>query len=320
MNLLTTSAWEWQSLLESGTITSQALVTLSLAHIAAHNHSGLHLNALISIAPRDLLLHRAAALDAERATGHLRSPLHGLPIILKDVFPTDFTSSGLPTTAGAIPLASARGTRTCLLARRLLDAGCVLLGTANLTEFCGLKTAGMPIGWSALGGQTQSPFVFGGLQAEKGGAVVGHSSAAGSSSGSAVAVAAGFAPLAIGTETTGSLVIPANRAGVFALKVSKADAPTEGAFALSRSYDSLGGLARCARDLRALTEVVLGRELQGVTAGAEGEGRRFEGLRVGFVDMRKWQFPDWICVVSPEMRDQLVRFIRRLFYSRSVAC
>ena len=110
--------------------------------------------------------------------------------------------------------------------QHLINSGLIILGTANLTEFCGLKYAGMAAGWSPMGGQTQSPYIFGGL--ETGEKLIGHSSAGGSSSGAAAAVAAGFAPLSVGTECCGSLVTPANRAGLYALKCGLDQVDMEG--------------------------------------------------------------------------------------------
>jgi amidase len=98
-----------------------------------------------------------------------------------------------------------------VIAQRLIDAGMIIIGKRNLTQLCGLKTQPMPLGYSPTGGQTQSPYIAGGLVSD---GVMSNSSPLGSSAGSAVSVSAGFAPLAIGTETMGSLVAPAIRAGL----------------------------------------------------------------------------------------------------------
>ena len=114
------------------------------------------------------------------------------------------------------------------------------MGKANLTEFCGLKNPSMPPGWSAVGGQCQSPYVARHIAKKK-----LHwelSAPGGSSTGSAVSVAAGFSALAVGTDTIGSLITPANRAGLYALKPTVGEIPMDGIFTLSRTFDSAGGM------------------------------------------------------------------------------
>jgi amidase len=116
----------------------------------------------------------------------------------------------------------------------------IIIGKANLTEFCGLKNPSMPPGWSAVGGQCQSPYVSRHIAKRK-----LHwelSAPGGSSTGSAVAVASGFSTLAIGTDTIGSLITPANRAALYALKPTVGQVPMDGIFNLSKTFDSVGGM------------------------------------------------------------------------------
>lgn len=116
----------------------------------------------------------------------------------------------------------------------------IIIGKANLTEFCGLKNPSMPPGWSAVGGQCQSPYVSRHIAKRK-----LHwelSAPGGSSTGSAVAVASGFSTLAIGTDTIGSLITPANRAGLYALKPTVGEVPMDGIFNLSKTFDAVGGM------------------------------------------------------------------------------
>jgi amidase len=116
----------------------------------------------------------------------------------------------------------------------------IIMGKANLTEFCGLKNPSMPPGWSAVGGQCQSPYVARHIAKKK-----LHwelSAPGGSSTGSAVAVAAGFSTLAVGCDTIGSLITPANRAALYALKPTVGEVPMNGIFTLSKSFDSVGGM------------------------------------------------------------------------------
>lgn len=119
----------------------------------------------------------------------------------------------------------------------------IVIGKANLTEFCGLKNPSMPPGWSAVGGQCQSPYVSRHIAKRK-----LHwelSAPGGSSTGSAVAVSSGFSTLAVGTDTIGSLITPANRAALYALKPTVGQVPMDGIFNLSKTFDSVGGMV-CA--------------------------------------------------------------------------
>lgn len=295
LDVLTLTATDAQELLRTGRITSVRLVEAYLVQIEKHNHAGLHLNGLISVAPKDLLLENARCLDDERRSGHPRSALHGIPFVCKDVFVTH-PSLGLPTTAGAPCFASARAKRTAPLIQHLLDEGMILLGKANLTEFCGLKMKGLTPGWSPMGGQTQSPYIFDGLEeAEK---LIGHSSPGGSSSGSASSVAAGFAPLSIGTECCGSLITPANRAGLYALKCSLGAVDADGCFGYTDCLDCIGAMAKSVDDLAVFTAALMQRPFD--TSGG------FRSLSVAFTDVREWRLPEEICGWPGDTREQMV--------------
>lgn len=135
---------------------------------------------------------------------------------------------------GCIPKKSAT------IVERLVKRGMIIIGKSNLTEFCGLKNPSMPPGWSAVGGQCQSPYVSRHIAKRK-----LHwelSAPGGSSTGSAVAVASGFSTLAIGTDTIGSLITPANRAALYALKPTAGQIPMDGIFNLSKTFDAVGGM------------------------------------------------------------------------------
>jgi amidase len=297
VDLLTLTATECQQLLTARSITSVELIETFLEQIEKHNHDGLHLNALISVAPRDKLIKTAQTLDDERRASKLRGPLHGVPIVIKDLFVTK--DLGLPTTAGAPCFATAKAKRTAPLIKHLIASGLIILGTANLTEFCGLKYKGITPGWSPMGGQTQSPYIFGGLEPDE--KMLGHSSIGGSSSGPAAAVAAGFAPLSVGTECCGSLITPANRAGLYGLKCGLDTVNTEGVFHYTDCIDFVGALSKSAQDLSLLTAALMQKaepfELNG----------GFKGLRVGFCDVEEWRLPDEICEWPGDTRKQMVR-------------
>ncbi|KAI0153300.1 amidase signature domain-containing protein [Xylariaceae sp. FL1272] len=278
-----TTGTEAQQLLQSHELTSVQLVEQCLAQIEQHEA---HLNALISVAPRHLLISAAEALDMERVEGRVRGPLHGIPIILKDNFITS-SELGMTTTAGCWALASAKSSRNSAMAQTLLDGGMIILAKANMTEFAGMKVMSkMMPGWSAYGGQTFSAYV---PNIEPNETLLGHSAPGGSSTGSAVGVAAGYAPLAIGAETVGSIVTPASRAALYAIKPTVGIVDTTGAYCLTDFYDSAGPMAKSTRDLIPVCELLLNRKIT-----VEGE-LDMDDLKVGFLDPRKWTLTEEIC-------------------------
>ncbi|KAI7372540.1 amidase signature enzyme, partial [Hortaea werneckii] len=287
-DVLQLTAFEAGRLLDEKRTTSVELVEAYLAQINAHNHSGLKLNALISVAPADLLLAVARKLDHERSSGRRRSSLHGIPFVCKDVFVTH-PSLGVPTTAGAPCFQTAAAKRTSPVIEHLLAIGMILIGKANMTEFCGLKTPDHTAGWSPTGGQTQSPFVFGGLEEDE--KAIGHSSPGGSSSGSASAVAAGFVPLSIGTEVCNSIVTPASRAGLYALKCSNGAINGDGCFGFSKHLDCVGGMGKSVEDLAVLTSVLMKGE-----SPFDLGTRRCDGFRVAFTELEGWIWPESACL------------------------
>lgn len=174
---------------------------------------------------------------------------------------------------------------------RLTRRGMIVIGKANLTEFCGLKNPSMPPGWSAVGGQCQSPYVARHIAKKK-----LHwelSAPGGSSTGSAVSVASGFSTLAVGTDTIGSLITPANRAALYALKPTVGGVPMDGIFALSKSFDSAGGMAKSAKDLVALMDAMMLPTSK--EAGTRVPNTCFRvkqdwgNLRIGFTEPTIWQ-------------------------------
>ncbi|PWY96124.1 amidase [Aspergillus sclerotioniger CBS 115572] len=271
----TATATHLTHLLQSNTLTSVDIVNAYLAQITKHNHSGLGLRALISV-NLETALSQAADRDKERAQGYIRGPLHGIPIIVKDAIITA-KSLGLPTTAGAVAFKDTYGKQNAAVIDHLLDQGLIILGKASMTEFCGLKAFCMTAGWSAVNGMTQSAYIQGGFRSDD--LFIGRSGPGGSSSGSGVGVSAGFAPLSIGTETSGSICMPANRAGLYSLVATRGSVSMEGVFSLSSGFDRLGGMAKCPEDLALLMRVLNG------TRGEEG---MWGDVRVGFVDPVVW--------------------------------
>ncbi|KAF2002411.1 amidase signature enzyme [Amniculicola lignicola CBS 123094] len=288
---LAVSAFELSEMLNAGAITSVEIVEAYLYQIDQHNRRGRQLRALISVAPKHELLRIARRLDEERARGKRRGPLHGIPIVLKDNIMTD-VNLGMDTTVGSYAFVGCIPKKNATLVDRLIRRGLIILGKSNLTEFCGLKNPAMPPGWSAVGGQCQSPYVARHIAKKK-----LHwelSAPGGSSTGSAVSIASGFSTLAVGTDTIGSLITPANRAGLYALKPTVGEIPTDGIFMLSKSFDSAGGMAKSAKDLVALMDAMMLP-----TSKETGTNRTpstcfrikedWGKLRIGFTEPTIWQ-------------------------------
>ncbi|PYI06050.1 amidase signature enzyme [Aspergillus sclerotiicarbonarius CBS 121057] len=290
-NVLTTNAVDLQQLLEENKTTSAQIVEAYLAQIDRHEPA---LNALISPAPRDKVLEIATARDEERQKGQIRGPFHGIPIIVKDSFVTA-SELGMSTTAGSYAFVGAKASKNGTITQRLIDAGLIILGKANMTEFSGMKMTMMMPGWSAHGGQTLSPYVGKIEDKEK---ILGHSAPGGSSTGSAVAVAAGFSPLAMATETIGSIVTPSTRAGLYALKPTTGVLDTTGLYTMTEFFDSSGPMAKSAADVRVLSEILLGRLF--TSPGS------WEGLSVGFLDPRTWNMPAGFCTQFEGTAEQMV--------------
>ncbi|KAK7747238.1 hypothetical protein SLS53_001491 [Cytospora paraplurivora] len=303
------SAHEYQRLLSTGQLSSVALVNSFLDQIARHNHSGLKLNAVLSVCPRDTAIAQAQRLDQERGQGRVRSSLHGIPIIIKDAIVTD-QSLGMVTSAGSSAVASLKARRNATLVDRLIEAGAIVLGKGNLTEFCGLKSDNTPIGWSAYGGQTLSPYRRGSLQDEH------QPWCGGSSAGPAVSVAAGFAPLGIGTETGGSNVFPASVNGLYGLTLPHGTVPMDGIFRISETFDRVGLMARHSHDLVSLCNILLqadAKPQKSSTEGAVPARSLWEGLSIGILDSEwgtdpttKWKWG------SAELKDRYASVVNKM--------
>src|SRR3954469_7625921 len=188
-----------QQRIAAGELTSVQLTRAYINRIAAVNARAPGINAVRVVNPT--ALQDAAVLDLERATGHLKGPLHGIPVLVKD----NLDVAGLPTTAGSVALQDSIPDKDSTVVAKLRAAGAVILGKTNLTEFANFMTNGMPSGYSSLGGQVLNPYDI-------------DASPSGSSSGSGASAAAGLAAVTIGTETSGSIVSPAAAQGDVGLR------------------------------------------------------------------------------------------------------
>ena len=206
------------------------------------DHRGPELNTLIELNPDAMAI--AMERDAEVRDGVVRGPLHGLAIAVKDNIDT---ADAMLTTAGSLALTETRPRQDAPLVARLREAGVVLLGKANMSEWANMRSPRSTSGWSARGGLTRNPWDP-------------TRSAGGSSSGSAAAVAAGVAPLAVGTETDGSIICPASYNGVVGIKPTVGLLPNDGIIPISHSQDTPGPMARSVRLVAALLDAMAGTD------------------------------------------------------------
>ena len=231
--------------LGSGRVTATALTNGYHARIEAYDRGGPMLNSIRELNPDALPI--AGELDDTRPS--VKRPLAGVPILVKDNIAT---GDKQPTTAGSLALEGARAKGDATVVKLLRDAGAVILGKANLTEFANMLAIDMPSGYSSLGGQVKNPYAPA-LLDDRGIPIV---SPGGSSSGSAVAVAAGMCAAAIGSETSGSLLFPASQNGLVTVKPTVGLISRAGILPISHSQDTAGPMTRSVRDAAMLLNVL----------------------------------------------------------------
>jgi amidase len=221
---------EIQKVYEAGEYTIKELTQFYLDRIESLSFNGPELNAVITINPEALNI--AAQLDDEMHNGIIRGPLHGIPVLLKDNIDT---SDKMPCTAGSRAMKESYPLEDSPIAAQLRMAGAVILGKANLSEWANFHSNYSSSGWSGIGGQTKNPYDL-------------SRNPCGSSSGSAVAVSANLSVLAIGTETNGSIVCPANNNGIVGIKPTIGLISRRGIIPVSFSHDTGGPMARTLKD------------------------------------------------------------------------
>jgi len=236
----------------AGSLTSEKLVTLYLARIAAYDKQGPALNAVITLNPNALA--EAKLLDAERRAGKVRGPLHGIPIVLKD----NYDTFDLPTTAGSQLLESSIPPDDAFVVKKLRAGGAIILAKLNLSEFAAgggsvagatdpavIRAGTVPNGFSSMGQQTHNP----------------HDLArgpAGSSGGTGAAIAADFAQFGLGTDTAGSVRGPSAANGIVGLKTTLGLLSRDGVVPLALSFDTVGPMARSVTDVAVALGVMTG--------------------------------------------------------------
>lgn len=198
------------------------------------------LHSVIEVNPDALSI--ADALDDERQSGHLRGPLHGIPILLKDNIDT---ADKTHTTAGSLALVGTRPTRDATVARLLRDAGAVVLGKANMSEWANFRSTHSSSGWSARGGQCRNPYIL-------------DRNPCGSSSGSAAATSASLTAAALATETDGSIVCPASHCALVGIKPTVGLTSRGGVIPISHNQDTIGSHGRTVADAAAVLTAIAG--------------------------------------------------------------
>lgn len=243
-----------QPLFANGQLSTTELVLFYLQRIGRYDDH--RLNSFLALNPDALTI--AQQLDEERAAGQVRSRLHGIPVLLKDNIAT---ADQMPTTAGAAVLANASTKRDAFIARRLREAGAVILGKGNLSEWANFMTSTSANGFSVLGGQARNPY--------------GRFDVGGSSAGSAVAVAADLVTVSIGSETAGSIVYPASQNAVVGLKPSLGAVSRDHIVPITAAMDTAGPMGRTVTDVAVLFSTIVGYDpSDGMAEGA----RPLEGI------------------------------------------
>jgi len=265
--------------MDAGRLTAQTLAAVHLARIEAIDRKGPRLASVIEVNPDALAI--AAERDRERKAGRLRGPLHGIPVLLKDNIAT---GDRMSTSAGSLALANLPAPRDAFVVAKLREAGAVILGKTNLSEWANFRSTRSSSGWSARGGLTRNPYAL-------------DRSASGSSSGSAAAIAASLAAVAIGTETDGSITSPASKCGLVGIKPTVGLVSRDGIVPIAASQDTAGPMARTVADAAALLSAMAGRDPRDAATGeakVERDYARFlvrDGLRGARIGIARGYVP-----------------------------
>ncbi len=231
-----------QGKLQSGELTAKALTEYYLKKIERFDKNGPKINSVIELNPDALSI--AEQLDKERNENKVRGPLHGIPVLIKDNIDT---ADQMLTTAGSIAMEGNRASKDAFIISKLREAGAVLLGKTNLSEWANFRSNRSSSGWSSRGGQTKNPYVL-------------ERNPCGSSAGSGAAVAANFCAVAIGTETNGSIICPSSINGVVGIKPTVGLWSRSGIIPISVTQDTAGPMARTVTDAAILLGALTGMD------------------------------------------------------------
>ncbi|MDJ0917742.1 MAG: amidase [Woeseiaceae bacterium] len=269
------SVAELHDAMQRGELSSEKLVSWYIDRIATIDHAGPELRSVLELNPDALTIARA--LDEEwEASGGPRGPMHGIPVLLKGNIDT---ADRMQTTAGSLALEGHQAAEDAFLVSRLRDAGAVILGKANLSEWANFRSSRSSSGWSSQGGQTKNPYDT-------------TRNPCGSSSGSGVAVAANLTAVAVGTETDGSVVCPSGANGIVGIKPTLGLISRSGVIPIAHSQDTAGPMARTVRDAAILLTAMTGkdpkdadsaasRDPEDYAAGLAADG--LQGKRIGVI-------------------------------------
>ena len=269
-----------QGEMQSGRLTARSIAEKYLARLEEADQHGPQVNSVIEVNPDALAI--AERLDRERKTKGPRGPLHGIPVLIKDNIAT---RDRMMTTAGSLALVGARPAKDAFVVKRLREAGAVILGKANLSEWANIRSAHSTSGWSGRGGLTRNPFAL-------------DRNPCGSSSGSAAAVSSNFCMLALGTETDGSIVCPSSVNGTVGIKPTVGLISRAGIIPIAHSQDTAGPMARSVSDAAILL---------GALTGVDADDPATEASRgKAFADYTKFLDPNGL-------RGSRIGAARRLF-------
>ena len=244
LELAEASIADLQAAMSRGNLTSVELVNAYLARIKSIDKFGPKINSIIELNPDAKAI--AAELDRERKTKGSRGPLHGIPVLLKDNIAT---ADHMQTTAGSLALLGVIAAKDAFIVQKLRDAGAIILGKTNLSEWANIRSTRATSGWSARGGLTRSPYAL-------------DRNTSGSSSGSASSMAASLATMAVGTETDGSITSPASLASLVGIKPTVGLVSRAGIIPIAPSQDTAGPMTRSVADAAALLTVLAGTDAQ----------------------------------------------------------
>jgi amidase len=264
---------ELSQMMTRNELTAVTLVEHLTARIAALDNQGPTLNAIIELNPDALTI--AAALDKERASGQIRGPLHGIPVLLKDNIDT---ADNMQTSAGSLAMVGQPAANDAFIVKQLREAGAIVFGKTNMSEWAYVRDMTLPHGWSGRGGHSKNPHVL-------------SEGVCGSSSGSAIAAAAGYAPLTIGTETNGSITCPATANGVVGVKPTLGLLSRSGVVPITRLQDTPGTLTRTVMDAALMFNALQGADAADAVTAEAPEAVDYtallakdalEGKRIGY--------------------------------------
>jgi len=233
---------ELQQKMKSGEYSSVAITKLYLDRIAKIDKEGPKLNSVIEINPDAIAI--ATAMDEERKNGKVRGPLHGIPVLIKDNIDT---ADKMQTTAGSLALEGNIAKKDAFIISKLREAGAVLLGKTNLSEWANFRSTNSCSGWSSRGGQTKCPYIL-------------DHNPCGSSSGSGAATAANLCVVSIGTETDGSITCPASINNLVGIKPTVGLLSRSGIIPISSTQDTAGPLTRTVKDAAILLGALTGED------------------------------------------------------------